>query len=273
MAFAPVPVLGMHRSGTTLVAELLAGMGVRMGRRRMTVLAEPPEVVRLHEWLLRRAGGSWEYPLALDALLVNPDAREDAARLIARMARRLARGAAPWGFKDPRTAFTFELWDEAVGPLRPIVVRRDPRDVAASLAARARTETGGRRRVLSSRRLRTRLAALVRGEPAQRVYTVRSWRPDEGLGLWCEYNRRIDGALAATGAEHHELRFEDLLADPLSAVTALAEFVGVDAPGAAARRALHSAPIHDPAVRAELMPSPAALEQARPLLERYRYSV
>ena len=66
----PVVVVGMHRSGTSIVAEMLSELGVHMGHFQDTN-HEPRVYVALNNWILRQAGTSWEYPLEINRLLDN----------------------------------------------------------------------------------------------------------------------------------------------------------------------------------------------------------
>ena len=57
----PVVVVGMHRSGTSLVSRILDDCGVMMGKD----LQEDHEsifFISLNEWIYGNAGASWERP-------------------------------------------------------------------------------------------------------------------------------------------------------------------------------------------------------------------
>ncbi|MFI4970136.1 MAG: glycosyltransferase [Lysobacterales bacterium] len=138
-ASGQVVVLGMHRSGTSSVAGLLARMGAWAGPE--SELLQGPdnpkghyESARLHLACVRRlaaAGGDWKHPPS-DAPPAAIDAfRREAGALIDTLdARR------PWLIKEPRLC----LVARELLPLltRPVFVHvvRDPCAVAASLAAR-----------------------------------------------------------------------------------------------------------------------------------------
>ena len=67
----------MQRSGTSLVAGLLAQLGLFIGART-DANNESPLILALERDLLRWAGGSWQEPEALAALLAQPAARSHA---------------------------------------------------------------------------------------------------------------------------------------------------------------------------------------------------
>jgi hypothetical protein len=138
-------VLGMHRSGTSGVAGLLARMGAHAGPPDdLLVGPDNPkghyESARLHMACVRRlaaAGGDWrEPPRDAPAAAVDAFRREVGALVTAFDARR------PWLLKEPRLCLLArELLPLLTRPLFVHVVR-DPRAVAASLVARDGLEPG-----------------------------------------------------------------------------------------------------------------------------------
>jgi hypothetical protein len=140
----PICVAGMHRSGTSLVARLLAASGVYAGSRAELVEPAPdnPEgfgeslpFLRLNDAVLARLGGFWDRPPAMPpGWAVSPrlsSLRRDAATLIARF-----RGQEPWFWKDPRNSLTVAFWREVIPDLRVVVCVRSPQEVVASLERR-----------------------------------------------------------------------------------------------------------------------------------------
>jgi hypothetical protein len=139
----PIAVVGMHRSGTSMVAKLLQQAGLNLGDEAdlMPPAAENPEgfyehveFVRLNEEVLNIAGAGWDCPPAAgfdwDDEALDPF-RTHARRLAAPLLERL-----PWGWKDPRTSLTLPFWRSAFGPLRTVVVVRNPLEVVTSLHRR-----------------------------------------------------------------------------------------------------------------------------------------
>lgn len=137
--------LGMHRSGTSLIARVLNLLGVALGRD--TSLAEAKadnprgfwenwRVTDVNDKILDRFGGAWHAPPVLPPGWVD-DPRIDSLRPAAAslIAREFA-GASLWGWKDPRTCLTLPFWQRLVGPMRYVICLRNPREVAASLQDR-----------------------------------------------------------------------------------------------------------------------------------------
>src|SRR4051794_11671213 len=129
-----VTVLGMHRSGTSAIAGMLADHGLEFGRVRERNRFNPrgnrelPELNELHEAVLERSGGSWWRPPA--EVRVRPaDLRRRNGILADIPGERIA-------VKDPRMLVCDELWEDLA--LKPIGVIRNPVAVTSSLARRAR---------------------------------------------------------------------------------------------------------------------------------------
>lgn len=141
----PLLVLGMHRSGTSLLAGLLHQAGVSMGDSLLPPeqgnprgLYEDSRYVKWHEALLAHnrdpdpdlCGSRWllrEPPPRLDWEKVS---REAKAAIPAPSAR------AAWGWKDPRSLLFLEEWFRRYPEARGILVFRHPLEVYASFIRR-----------------------------------------------------------------------------------------------------------------------------------------
>jgi len=129
-------VLGMHRSGTSMLVGTLQEAGVHLGKvfsdpikHNRKGLLEPKAVLYMQEDLFRANGGSWREPPA------NP--RWEPLHVAVReLFVESMQGHALWGFKDPRTLFTYEAWKAALPGLQPVGIFRHPLPVAASLHRR-----------------------------------------------------------------------------------------------------------------------------------------
>lgn len=138
-----VVVLGMHRSGTSVVAAGLAQLGVRMGR---SLAAGDPwnpkgyfeerRIVEFNDQLLALAGRRWDSPLPPAPVAQWQPRREAAAQLL----ETLFADCPAWGFKDPRMCLLAAFWQPLFAalptPPKPLLVLRHPAEVAGSLARR-----------------------------------------------------------------------------------------------------------------------------------------
>ena len=154
-----VIVLGMHRSGTSLVAGSLEAAGLHLGdvnhaatyNRRGN--KENASIRDLNDRLLAGAGAAWNAPPA-GQVEWSPENEGCARSIVAPYLERRR----PWGFKDPRSIWTIEGWLRIVPNTRPVGVFRHPSLVVRSLGARRGT-----------------------------LFVA----PEDALQLWCSYNREL----------------------------------------------------------------------------------
>lgn len=141
---APACISGMHRSGTSTVAQLLYRCGLYLGDESDLFTGGPgnPDgfwenrrFVEINEQILKEQGGGWDIPPTLP-----PDWQQDDAFLSYKVeAERLLegfRGREPWGWKDPRNSLTLPFWLELMPEMRIVVCIRNPLEVAGSLRKR-----------------------------------------------------------------------------------------------------------------------------------------
>lgn len=134
-----VVVLGMHRSGTSLVGNILADMGVDMGERMLGANTSNPfghfedmDFLTINDMILKDAGGAWD----------NPPSEFQIESLRKKYAGRVRRKIAEnkkkqiWGWKDPRTTLTFSHFKPYLDREVYIWVRRDKQEVVESLLSR-----------------------------------------------------------------------------------------------------------------------------------------
>lgn len=130
-------VLGMHRSGTSLVAHLLKEMGVFMGYEFL----EPDEGNPLGYWedvdflalnkqILVALDGTWRTLFSRHDILV---AKAEFEKRIQAIVDIRDHNHMIWGWKDPRTSLLVWLYHEHLSNPHYIVVQRGYHDVISSL--------------------------------------------------------------------------------------------------------------------------------------------
>jgi hypothetical protein len=205
----PVAILGMHRSGTSLVAALIAGLGVDLGSAAAMVGAHPldnpfgyferRDVQEVNESILTTLhggpGGWWLPPRPQPGWEAAPklaDQRRAVQAIVTALSGRR------WGIKDPRLSLTLPLWRTVAGPMDCVICVRDPAEVAMSLIERDRR---------------------VSPDAATADFGTREW----GL-VWLAY---IDAALThSSGGARMVIDHRHLLRRPRTEVTRLARFLG-----------------------------------------------
>jgi len=121
-------VLGMHKSGTTLVSQILHHSGINMADGLDPAVDydggnkyERQEALRINMALL----GTDE----VEILELSPPTNAPPAELRERMTAMIASCAHrfdQWGFKDPRTTITYDSWRSVLPPHRIIGIYRSP---------------------------------------------------------------------------------------------------------------------------------------------------
>jgi GT2 family glycosyltransferase len=143
----PIAIVGMHRSGTSMLAHLLAACGVDLGPEDELLAAnefnrdgywENRYVVALNDQLLEFFGGSWDAPPSAPSPELVDGAVEQFGASALEVLERL-RTSAVWGWKDPRTTLTVAFWRRLLPDLRLVAALRDPVEVALSLQRRGAT--------------------------------------------------------------------------------------------------------------------------------------
>ena len=142
-AGVPVLVLGMHRSGTSVLARTLKSLGVAVGDEDAMLPAHPTDnptgywersdVVASHDEFLASAGYSWSRVAGIAASDFDPVALHTLEERLRQTIARLDQGGRPWLVKDPRLCLLLPQWSRLVGGIACVVAVRDPRDVAASI--------------------------------------------------------------------------------------------------------------------------------------------
>ena len=235
-------VIGMHRSGTTMVTQALERLGVFMGANLLHN-AENELVVRLNDWLLWQASAAWDRPepfrelqrnepvraLSVDYLrfmLGSPRSAPMVGRERALKGGTVLKLDGRWGLKDPRMTYTLPLWLELWPDARVVSVTRHGVDVAASLHVRAERKVTE----YSKRYERLRRGYLLKPKHtrmAKLVPTVRCTTLEGAFGLWDEYDTELERRHQELGDRVLHLRYEDFLDDPSSHVRRLADFCGL----------------------------------------------
>lgn len=235
---SPIVVIGMHRSGTRLLAQLLDRLGVFMGADQQAD-SESVSFMLLNEVILHQCGAFWSEPMSAHFLLSQPEIAEGLAEgILPALEERFedylgtadhspggGTGADPlFGWKDPRNTFTLPVWRQLFPRLRVIHIVRHGVDVAASLArrhARALREATGEE-VPSA-------LVVIRDHALGVLSSRRGWNLAEALTMWEQYVDKARIEIEELGERALEIRFEDLLAQPARTIAALARFCGTEA--------------------------------------------
>lgn len=144
---APVCITGMHRSGTSSIAQLLYWCGVYLGPENELFAAGPAnpdgywenrKFVEINNRILAAYRGGWDLPPSLPTSwhkseLLGP-VRAEAESLVRQFDDREV-----WGWKDPRNCLTMPFWMNIRPEIKVVLCLRNPLEVALSLRKRGNT--------------------------------------------------------------------------------------------------------------------------------------
>jgi hypothetical protein len=195
----PVVVLGMHRSGTSLAAQLVRACGWHLGDDDELLgprtdnadgFFERADVQLLNDQVLAEAASAWWDPPLTQELPDNPGLVSEIMKIVDGIASQA--GGRRFAIKDPRIAILWHYWGEVLPDARILLAVRHPIEAASSLHARD-------------------------GLPME-----------VGLALWRAYTEA--SISAALGRDSYVLGYEDVVTAPDGSVARLAQWLGVDAP-------------------------------------------
>lgn len=242
----PVIVIGMHRSGTSILCKVLSELGLFAGNDQTRKNFESYFFVQMNRWLFEQCGASWDRPLAAREMFacgrVYSLCREHVRKILASpfskdyLGKRLPDGIfsieRPWGWKDPRNTFTLPLWLDLFPDARVINVTRNGVDVANSLQVREEARLVKREQAFAAGEILCKHGPL-RGtlDHAKMKRVVLSLRCQDlagGLALWEEYMEEAQGHVVRLGKRAMNVCYEELLSNPGVVLDDVCKFCGLE---------------------------------------------
>lgn len=193
-------ILGMHRSGTSMITGLLQQCGLYLGEPEALMPPHPEDnaegywehqaISNLNEEMLVQLGGNWRTPPPLVQGWSNHEALETFWQRFNHLTADFD-SHGDWGWKDPRNSLTLEFWLKHMPDLKVLLCLRNPFEVAESLST---------------------------GKP------MRDMTPSAALALWGDYHRAIfqQNILDRVIVTHYDSYFYDAKAELQRVLAALA---------------------------------------------------
>ena len=236
----PLIVTGMHRSGTTLLVQLLEKNGIFFGAHQ----DENKESIffqRINRWLVSINNSYWDNPKSFDNL--NND---DNNLLILKLKqvlnsrissslffgcknfflnRRFDNFPIQWGWKDPLNTFTLDIWRKIFPDLCIINIVRNPLDVSCSLINRQK-----KLKIKDSDRINNYfnsfipLLAINKGT-IYRSFNINSI--DDCLNLYKKYYNQIN-INSRNNIKQLNIKFEKLVNNPEQEILKIYNFCEID---------------------------------------------
>ena len=217
----PAIVLGCHRSGTTLLAQILHDSGIDMGIWRRN-----HEDELMTNYCIMAAAAAHiqpDYPEHAPEILADKDLFDAEVRFLSELMSgdvfpdRPHCDDGPWGWKHPISTLLWPVFDEYFDAAKFVYIQRDGRDVANSMWQRTKRHWAS-----------TDVVALAKhGVPYGISNGVRCKTFKGCYELWEDYVKVYEALKAMwPNATIHEITYEDLVQDHEAVVAGLGEFLG-----------------------------------------------
>jgi hypothetical protein len=243
----PIIIIGMHRSGTAMLARQLEALSVFMGKKK-EANHESTFFLNINRWLMAQSGGSWDNPQSIHHLLENKEARRWVADYIDRYLLRTPRTISYlgwekyisyrspfkldilWGWKCPLNTFTLPIWLDLFPTAKIIHIHRHGVDVANSLRQRGRRDANPAR--FNALYYKLPILHAIRPKSGELI-RVRCDSLEGGLSLWEEYFDEARAHVSALDGRAFELKYETLLCEPEEVLKEVARFCNLPVSAAA----------------------------------------
>ncbi len=230
MSYQPVIILGMHRSGTTMITQMLERLGLFVGAEK-EINHEAIFFWEINNWIFDLHSSTAEKPYNMRYRNPSCDAviSESLTYYLSSGRRKKYLGKQhstykdiraldfPFGWKDPKNTFTVDFW-RAVFPHPKIIhIYRNPIDVASSYLERDLAKYNYfewtwkkkfKREYLISHNFHRNF----------RINTI-----EDGYYLWSEYVEKAC-SLKSSYNDYLEIKYEDFLQAPAGYLKQLVQF-------------------------------------------------
>lgn len=234
----PVIIIGMHRSGTSMISNMLEDMGLYSGWKK-DIHNEAIFFQQLNTWIMKSANAYWDNPCYTRYIIDHPVLRQTTVNFLKgalKGTRRLSYLGlgnflstssitelnVPWCWKDPRSTFTLPIWLEIFPNAKILHIKRHGLDVANSLKKRAQIDLD-----------------TIPHKPYKSIYNFLLKRSGfchsaaclnliSGVSLWDEYVSEANKHVAELGNQALELKYEDFLTEPAITLNKIGKFCNLN---------------------------------------------
>ncbi len=139
-------ILGMHRSGTSMISRILNIQGLSLGDESelMTRKVSANEkghwennvVMKINKEILNMFNGSWDNPPIFPKNWEDDEKLDELYKKAHDFVNEMNLVEGMWGFKEPRTCLTLPFWQNVIPNIKYVIPVRFPSEVASSLNKR-----------------------------------------------------------------------------------------------------------------------------------------
>ena len=240
----PIIIIGMHRSGTTMIASMLQELGLFIGND-LEENSESMFFIKHNNWLLKQCGASWDNPSSINYLYQNSTVLELSENYIRQQINGVSVhtyvgwkgyliGVRPlvgmrqyeWGWKDPRNTYTLPFWLRLFPDARVIHIYRNGVAVAASLRARENKGLKLAKLIYMKKSFLGIYKFFSRNRGL--VCSPRCLSLEGCFSLWEEYVETAIAMMENFAPNGLTLKYEDFIANPSAKLMELAQYCQLD---------------------------------------------
>ena len=238
---SPIIILGMHRSGTTMITKFLDELGLFIGDK-LDDNHESLFFFDLNKWIFDVGIAKTDYPYNLQ--LMNPNTKREVINVLdyhmssRRRKKYLGKHRFKdvrdidfkWGWKEPRNSFTLEFYKVLFPNAKIIHIYRNPIDSANSYIKR---DIKRRNAFTLTWKKKLKRHFLIAHKYHQN-FRLRNLQ--DGYDLWQAYVEKAFSWEEEYKERMVTLRYEDFLDNPFEQTKKLARFCGLEATDAAIKQ-------------------------------------
>lgn len=238
---SPIIIIGMHRSGTSMLSDLLKKLGLFTGNK-LGSHAEADFFLKLNDWLLNQTGSSWDNPYNLEKIYSKEN--EDEFNSFVQFLKSVV--SSPlyfkykglnsnevWGFKDPVSSLTLPFWMSVYPNAKVIYIKRHGLDVSQSLYIRNKVKFEKAKNRFKNKSLYPYYLMYKQFYSKDKrnrgfIDSINCKDIMYGLKLWDYYNAKCLEYIEAISKENKiSVVYEDLLTYPEKELGKLVKFIGL----------------------------------------------
>ena len=229
----PVIIIGMHRSGTTMITKMLEQLGLFVGHEKDDN-CESLFFFNLNHWMFKVGISKVDYPQNM--LLMNPNCK---AELVNAVDFHLGHGKKqsylggvkmadirdidiPWGWKEPRNTYTLDIYKELFPNAKIIHIYRHPLDAANSYLKR----DVDRRNIFEMTWKKKIKRKWLMADKYHQNFRLKDI--GDGYALWQEYVTRALSWEEEFDDRMKTYKYEDFLDQPQGPLKEMAGFCGLN---------------------------------------------
>src|SRR3989344_6385770 len=236
MRKGPIIIIGMHRSGTTMLTNILHNLGIFMGWRR-SINEESWFFYFLNDWIFRQANATVDNTYNLK--FVDRGFEEELIKILnkklkgpfsllflgpnkfIRFIGDIQRIEGFWGWKEPKNSFTIDIWKKIFPNAKIIHIYRNPIDTAQSLRIREMSFEKELRNKFFRRLIgkATLLGNIIN-------QSLRFKNLEENIKIWEDYVSNSIEICERYKNDSLTIKYEDFLDNPEENIVKILKFIG-----------------------------------------------